>query len=105
MRLAEVASARYDDPLARIDRLGRGIVLLHDTKAQTAAMLPAFLRELKRRGMRLVLDGVFNHVGRGFWAFHSVLENGADSPYRTWFHLDDAVLRGERRFASLPPRV
>jgi peptidoglycan/xylan/chitin deacetylase (PgdA/CDA1 family) len=40
--------------LARIERLGSGIVLLHDTKAQTAAMLPDFLRELKRRGYRIV---------------------------------------------------
>jgi peptidoglycan/xylan/chitin deacetylase (PgdA/CDA1 family) len=40
--------------LARIDKVGRGIVLLHDTKAQTARMLPAFLRELKRRGYRIV---------------------------------------------------
>jgi peptidoglycan/xylan/chitin deacetylase (PgdA/CDA1 family) len=40
--------------LARIERIGSGIVLLHDTKAQTAAMLPAFLRELKRRGYHIV---------------------------------------------------
>jgi peptidoglycan/xylan/chitin deacetylase (PgdA/CDA1 family) len=40
--------------LARIDRLGSGILLLHDTKAQTAAMLPAFLRALKRRGYTIV---------------------------------------------------
>jgi peptidoglycan/xylan/chitin deacetylase (PgdA/CDA1 family) len=40
--------------LSRIDKLGRGIVLLHDTKAQTARMLPAFLRALKRRGYRIV---------------------------------------------------
>ena len=40
--------------LARIERVGRGIVLLHDTKVQTARMLPAFLRELKRRGFRIV---------------------------------------------------
>jgi peptidoglycan/xylan/chitin deacetylase (PgdA/CDA1 family) len=40
--------------LARIDKIGRGIVLLHDTKKETAAMLPAFLRELKRRGYRIV---------------------------------------------------
>jgi peptidoglycan/xylan/chitin deacetylase (PgdA/CDA1 family) len=38
----------------RIERIGSGIVLLHDTKAQTAAMLPAFLRELKRRGYHIV---------------------------------------------------
>ena len=40
--------------LARIERLGSGIVLLHDTKAQTARMLPAFLRALKRGGYRIV---------------------------------------------------
>jgi peptidoglycan/xylan/chitin deacetylase (PgdA/CDA1 family) len=40
--------------LARIEKVGRGIVLFHDTKAQTARMLPAFLRELKRRGYRIV---------------------------------------------------
>jgi peptidoglycan/xylan/chitin deacetylase (PgdA/CDA1 family) len=40
--------------LARIERAGSGIVLLHDSKAQTAQMLPALLRELKRRGYRIV---------------------------------------------------
>jgi peptidoglycan/xylan/chitin deacetylase (PgdA/CDA1 family) len=40
--------------LSRIEAVGRGIVLLHDTKAQTARMLPALLRELKRRGYRIV---------------------------------------------------
>ena len=40
--------------LGRIDKVGRGIVLLHDTKRQTAQMLPAFLGELKRRGYRIV---------------------------------------------------
>jgi peptidoglycan/xylan/chitin deacetylase (PgdA/CDA1 family) len=40
--------------MSRIETIGRGIVLLHDTKAQTASMLPAFLRELKKRGYRIV---------------------------------------------------
>ena len=35
--------------------------------------------------MRVVLDGVFNHTGRGFFPFHDVLENGAESPYLDWF--------------------
>lgn len=39
--------------MARLDKAGRGIVLLHDTKAQTAAMLPMFLRELKAHGFRI----------------------------------------------------
>ncbi|MFL5777681.1 MAG: glycoside hydrolase family 13 protein [Chloroflexota bacterium] len=44
------------------------------------------------RGIRIVLDGVFNHTGRGFWPFHHVLETGAASPYRSWFHFDQAAL-------------
>ncbi len=40
---------------------------------------------LKRRSMRLILDGVFNHTGRGFWPFHHILECGEDSPYADWF--------------------
>ena len=39
------------------------------------------------RGMKIVLDGVFNHVGRGFFQFHDLLESGPRSPYRDWFHV------------------
>jgi neopullulanase len=49
------------------------------------AAFDALVAELKRRGMRLLLDGVFNHCGRGFWAFHHLLENGSASPYADWF--------------------
>ncbi len=66
------------------------------------------LRELldiaHARGMRVVLDGVFNHTGRGFWPFHHILENGAASPYRDWFHIDHDVLEGRREFMPYPPR-
>jgi peptidoglycan-N-acetylglucosamine deacetylase len=40
--------------MQRLAAAGGGIVLFHDTKTQTAAMLPAFLRELKRQGYRVV---------------------------------------------------
>jgi peptidoglycan-N-acetylglucosamine deacetylase len=40
--------------MRRIEQTGRGIVLLHDTRSQTAGMLSAFLHELKRRGYRIV---------------------------------------------------
>jgi peptidoglycan/xylan/chitin deacetylase (PgdA/CDA1 family) len=40
--------------MSRLNATGGGIVLFHDTKAQTAAMLPAFLRALKRHGYRVV---------------------------------------------------
>jgi neopullulanase len=66
----------------------------------------AALRELidavHARGMRIVLDGVFNHTGRGFWPFHHIVENGADSPYRDWFHLDPAVRDGRRALDPYP---
>ena len=40
---------------------------------------------LHENGIRVVLDGVFNHVGRGFWAFQDVLKNRERSPYVGWF--------------------
>ena len=40
--------------MERLNKAGRGHILFHDTQAQTAAMLPAFLRELKRRNYRVV---------------------------------------------------
>jgi peptidoglycan/xylan/chitin deacetylase (PgdA/CDA1 family) len=40
--------------LNRVEQVGSGIVLFHDTKIQTAAMIPAFLRELKKRGFHIV---------------------------------------------------
>ncbi len=39
-------------------------------------------------GIKIVLDGVFNHVGRGFWAFQDVLQNRESSPYRDWFYIN-----------------
>jgi neopullulanase len=36
-------------------------------------------------GIRVVLDGVFNHASRGFFQFHDILENGVDSAYLDWF--------------------
>ncbi len=37
------------------------------------------------RGIRVVLDAVFNHCGDGFWAFEDVARNGAASAYADWF--------------------
>ena len=77
----------------------------------------AALRELldsaHTRGMRVILDGVFNHSGRGFWPFHHVMEAGGASPYREWFYLDRDILAHRRglgayddgRDGSLPARL
>ncbi|HAL18826.1 MAG TPA: alpha-amylase [Spirochaetaceae bacterium] len=39
----------------------------------------------KAMGFRIIVDGVFNHVGRDFWAFKDLLEKKWDSPYKNWF--------------------
>jgi cyclomaltodextrinase / maltogenic alpha-amylase / neopullulanase len=54
------------------------------------------------RGLRIILDGVFNHVGRGFWPFHHVLENGAASPYANWFILNPRWLASGRPLRAYP---
>jgi cyclomaltodextrinase len=38
--------------------------------------------------VRVILDGVFNHCGRGFFAFNDILENQEYSAYREWFHIN-----------------
>lgn len=57
----------------------------------------AALRELldaaHGRGIRVVLDGVFNHASRGFFQFHDLLENGAESAYIDWFTVQEWPLR------------
>ncbi len=66
----------------------------------------AALRELldraHARGIRVVLDGVFNHASRGFWPFHHVLECGIASPYVDWFHVDRDALASGRPLRAYP---
>lgn len=45
-------------------------------------------KALKEAGIKVILDGVFNHVGREFWAFQDVLEKKWDSPYKDWFYIN-----------------
>ena len=53
----------------------------------------AALRELldacHARGIKVVLDGVFNHASRGFFQFNDILENGPFSPWLDWFTIED----------------
>lgn len=51
--------------------------------------LAEFSGELHRRGMRLVLDGVFNHVGRNFWAFRDLQTKRQQSQFKDWFEKID----------------
>lgn len=54
--------------------------------------LRRLIDEVHARGMRIVLDGVFNHASRGFFQFHDILENGSNSAYLDWFGVDEFPL-------------
>lgn len=43
------------------------------------------INEAKQRDIRIVIDGVFNHTGRDFWAFRDLLENKQNSRYANWY--------------------
>jgi len=58
-----------------------------DCRLGTNADFTDVCETLHDNGIRIVLDGVFNHVGRGFWAFKDVQEKKWDSPYKDWFHI------------------
>jgi len=42
---------------------------------------------LHQNGIRIILDGVFNHTGTNFWAFQDILKNGAKSRYKDWYYI------------------
>ena len=48
----------------------------------------AFVEDCHARDLKVILDGVFNHVGRAFAPFRDVMARGASSPYADWFRLD-----------------
>ena len=45
------------------------------------------VRKAHKLGLRVILDGVFNHCSRGFFQFNSLMELGKNSPYVDWFHV------------------
>lgn len=55
--------------------------------------LRILLDEAHQRGMRVVLDGVFNHASRGFFQFNHLAENGPASPYVDWFIVNNYPIR------------
>ncbi len=59
-----------------------------DNRLGTNADFARVCSALHQNGIRVVLDGVFNHVGRGFFGFQDVLKNREQSQYKDWFHID-----------------
>lgn len=45
-----------------------------------------FVKQCHKRGIKVILDGVFNHCGSGFFAFQDVIKNGEKSAYKDWFY-------------------
>ncbi|SDE17742.1 glycoside hydrolase family 13 protein [Kordiimonas lacus] len=58
-------------------------------------------RALHSRGMKLVLDGVFNHMGSKAPIFRDALTD-ANSPYRDWFFIGPAYKNGYRGWIDSP---
>ncbi|MFG0252241.1 MAG: alpha-amylase family glycosyl hydrolase [Phycisphaerales bacterium JB038] len=101
MHKYDTADYRHiDDSFGPADPAGDAAILAAETLdpatwGYTAAdrfFINEFLPACKERGMRVIIDGVFNHVGREFWAFLDVREKGIESPYADWFvaEFDDA---------------
>lgn len=61
---------------------------LIDTRLGTNEDFAEVCKTLHEHDIKVVLDGVFNHVGRGFFAFRDVQEKGPASPYANWFHIN-----------------
>jgi glycosidase len=82
------ANALYLGPLFESSAHGYDTVdyFRLDRRLGTQQTLADFSQEVHRRGMRLILDGVFNHVGRDFWAFKDLQTNRQQSAFTGWFH-------------------
>ena len=84
------ANAIYFSPLFESDTHGYNTRDFKkvDCRLGTNEDFKKVCENLHKEGIRVVLDGVFNHVGRGFWAFQDVLQKRENSPYLNWFHID-----------------
>lgn len=56
-----------------------------DSRLGTNEDLAGFVKECHAQGIRVILDGVFNHTGRDFFAFRDLQKNRESSPYKDWY--------------------
>jgi len=56
-----------------------------DSRLGTNEDLTNFVAECHKQGIRVILDGVFNHTGRDFFAFQDILKNRENSQYKDWY--------------------
>lgn len=78
------------NPLFESERHGYDTVdfFTVDRRLGTNAEFKELVGKLHEAGIRVILDGVFNHVGRRFFAFREVLEKRENTDYRFWFDID-----------------
>ncbi len=83
-------NAVYFGPLFQSDAHGYDTedYRMVDVRLGTAEDLRRVCGALHEAGMRVIFDGVFNHVGRGFFGFRDVQEKRQASAYRDWFHIN-----------------
>lgn len=81
------ANAIYFSPVFESDNHGYDTkdYFKIDSRIGTNEDFSKVCKELHNNNIKIVLDGVFNHVGRGFWAFQDVLKNKENSLYKDWF--------------------
>ncbi len=56
-----------------------------DSRLGTNEDLANYVKECHKQGIRVILDGVFNHTGRDFFAFADIKKNRENSPYKDWY--------------------
>jgi glycosidase len=56
-----------------------------DSRLGTNEDLANFVKECHKQGVRVILDGVFNHTGRDFFAFKDIREKRENSQYKDWY--------------------
>lgn len=82
-------TAIYFGPIFQSDRHGYDTQDYYqvDPRLGEEADFVRLFDALHEAGIQVVLDGVFHHVGRGFFAFQDVLQSREASLYRDWFHI------------------
>ena len=67
-----------------------------DPSFGTTEDLRELVQEAHKRGMKIVMDAVFNHTGREFFAFEDIMEKGEKSKYLDWYYIEKFPLESER---------
>lgn len=119
MHKYDASSFHHVDPYFGPDPEGDLAMMKNETKdpatwqwTSADLLFLDLVQQARERGIRVVIDGVFNHTGREFWAFQNLREKQEESPYADWYKVvrfndpttdqDDFDYQGWWGFMSLP---